>query len=281
MTMAEGDRQNADPEGPSIWRRAGRVGDQVLVTVVLALMWASIVVLILVELSSLVLSANPTDKAALISVLALPVVVGAVGSALVYLVWRLRWLWLPLTLVLAAAGPLALLGKVVESKWPEPAPVAADQHCPTPAFPASGAAPYFPAPASVSTDASRYPGGGGLPTGFVPVSATRCLIVSVTTPVGGHPTAVVREQSATASAGLSALVLTLRHRSDVLTGTSHCPQTAAAGAPGHLILTDADGNSYLVGFPTDKCGVPHADVVAAFSGLPWKTVSEGPVQEGG
>lgn len=109
-------------------------------------------------------------------------------------------------------------GLAVEYRPPAEAGVVSGR-CPTPTVYADRTH-YIPDPAFLVTDPGSVTAGGGLPAGFVPATATRCVHREV--PAAEDAAAAVAVREETAASGLAARVAALRRPSVVGRLTGSC-----------------------------------------------------------
>jgi hypothetical protein len=112
-----------------------------------------------------------------------------------------------------------------------------------------------------------------LPTGFVPVTATRCLVSFETVPGDGEWMTKIEQR---AEGDLSALAAELRRPDAVDPPNAIC---AAIGyLPTIITLIDASGATTVPSIPHGVCGAPMPSVLKAIEELPWQTERETPVR---
>jgi hypothetical protein len=214
-------------------------------------------------------SDEPQNASIAGAILGLPILAWVVGVVLVRSLPRWRWQSFAGTAVVIAVLPWLLVPNRFAAHWPVQGSYPVDSpHCPKLGR-WSGGLDQFPDHRN-RTNYNAYTGSaGGIAPDFTPVAATRCLI----TPADQQThTAGLTEQ--TADSGLVTLVAALRRPAEVWRG--HCSVSfwAPTPSPNYLILTDANGHSFVVGLPTNGCGAPHPDAIAAFNALPWHTTNE-------
>lgn len=214
---------------------------------------------------------RPTRLGAVAAILFLPVLAWIVCLSLVLSLPRRRWL----SLIIAApliASPWWLFQYRFQPYWPVAGAAQVNSaHCPKPWVVMNGSTTEAQFPDY--RDRVTYPvyagAAGGIPASFTPVTVTRCLLTSINQ--HAH-TATVTEQ--TVNGRIGSLVSALRRPAEVWRGRCTAVSFwAPTPPPNYLIMTDAHGQSYIVGLPTNGCGTPHPDAIAAFDALPWKTTA--------
>jgi hypothetical protein len=141
-------------------------------------------------------------------------------------------------------------------------------------------------PIGVSCDDLGMPAGPGaspapsptvtqtpLPTGFVPVAATRCLVGFETVPGDGDWMTKIEQR---AEGDLGALAMELRRPDAVDPPNAVCP--AIGYLPTIITLIDATGTGTVPSIPHGVCGAPMPSVLRAIADLPWQTERETPVR---
>ncbi|MEV6930521.1 hypothetical protein AB0M46_39390 [Dactylosporangium sp. NPDC051485] len=127
--------------------------------------------------------------------------------------------------------------------------------------------------APVAGPSAAEPGPQPLPTGFAPVSASRCVFSVATVPGDGEWQMRDEQQ---ADGGLDALAAALRQPSEDNPGTD-CP--AIAIVPVVITLVDAHGRKVVPALPHQACGMPLPSVEQAIRALPWRSVSQTKVRQ--
>lgn len=127
-------------------------------------------------------------------------------------------------------------------------------------------------------NAPGIPGGvlptrGEVPADFVTTWVLRCRTDVRDLPDRGTWTVQVAERADTPA---SDLVDQLRRASDSRS-TGEC--TLEMVLPPYFVLVDAGGKAVLPAVPTDRCGKPRADALKALEALPFRILSETPVNQ--
>lgn len=105
-----------------------------------------------------------------------------------------------------------------------------------------------------------------LPTGFVPVAATRCLAEFEVVPGDGTWLTKVDQRAAT---DLSAVMAELRRPDGTVPPGTAC--TMMGYVPTIITLVDAAGTTVVPTIPHDGCGAPISSVLQAITQLDWQT----------
>lgn len=174
--------------------------------------------------------------------------------------WKPALATIPFAMILAGCGT------------PEAPPVA-DGRPGAEAYPV--VEPTCPAsdPHQLPEDSIAPHGSGGVPQSFVTAWVLRCRSDLRDKPGQGKWTVQVAER---ADAPATELVAELRRPSDPLTNAA-C--TMELVVPPYFVLVDAAGKGVAPAVPTDQCGKPRREALAALDKLAFRVISETPVNQ--